>query len=429
MEKFMLSLLFCSLEMSAVSLVYMGLLKALKNRQQPVLRYYSWVVILIGFLLPVKPSFGTPALTVSAPAVSYETAQPSYAVVEQSEPIINIYQVLFVIWSVGCFAYLSVYLYRYSSFRRSIRRLSLPANNSTLALAESTAEALGITKPVRVFIMREISSPMMTGLRAPVILLPDRHFDSTELRLIIKHELTHFKHKDLWIKLLTIICRAVHWFDPMMLFITRSIEQECEHYCDHSVTAHENTENKKLYCQSILSTVSAHDKCRKCRLRPVMATNFYTPKQGLKHRLTLILSSKRKKRFAFIAITAILLTTVSGSAIAFANTADDKAHFEAPVAVPENFAVTTTAIYTTKNTAEAATPVDTAVNKKLTVTRAPEGTASEPVKTYAVTTRRSVGLEGDAVRETRQDTNPAITTVTYVTSPAERETVVTTIPA
>ena len=58
MEKFILSLLFCSIEMSAVSLVYIGLLKVLKNRQLPVLRYYSWLVILVGFLLPIKPNFG-----------------------------------------------------------------------------------------------------------------------------------------------------------------------------------------------------------------------------------------------------------------------------------------------------------------------------------------------------------------------------------
>ena len=160
---------------------------------------------------------------------------------------------------------------------------------------------------------------MMTGLLAPTILLPDRRFDDTELRLILKHELIHFKHKDLWVKLLVTVCRAVYWFDPIFILISRSIEQECEHYCDHSVITGENAEQKKLYCQSILNTVSAQNNIRKTTLHPVIATNFYTPKQGLKHRLSLILSNKRKKRFALVVFVAVVLTAASGSVIAFAS--------------------------------------------------------------------------------------------------------------
>lgn len=61
---------------------------------------------------------------------------------------------------------------------------------------------MGISASVKVIILSEIGSPMMFGLLSPVILLPNRIFAEDELRLIFKHELTHFKHKDLWVKIL-----------------------------------------------------------------------------------------------------------------------------------------------------------------------------------------------------------------------------------
>ena len=49
-----------------------------------------------------------------------------------------------------------------------------------------------------------------------------------------------------------------------------------------------------------------------------MATNFCVSKKGLKHRLGLILSKRTKKKYFAVCFTAVALTVVSGSLIAFA---------------------------------------------------------------------------------------------------------------
>ena len=410
MEKFMLSLLFCSLEMSAVSLVYMGLLKALKNRQAAVLRYYSWLVILTGFLLPIKPSFVDAAVTIGEPAPAYTAAQATAPSVH-SEPSVTPYHIVFIIWLTVALLYLAITLFRYKLFARGIKRLSKQADKRTLHIARQTAGQLGIKAPIKVLIMKEISTPMMTGLTEPVILLPEREFSDSELRLILKHELTHFKHKDLWVKLLFTICHAVHWFDPVMILIGRSIEQECEHYCDHSVIFGESACTKKLYCQSILDTVSAHKRCKESRLHPVMATNFYTPKQGLKHRLSLIVSGKRKKKFALIGVFVAALTAVSGSVVVFASNAD-VTNNEQPKAAEntvQTAAVTQAPKETTTSVSEHA-PAKTTTAKSVT-----SKTDTAPAETY----NESVYAQNE-VKKT-----------TTVTAPYfdEDEPVVTTAPA
>ena len=81
---------------------------------------------------------------------------------------------------------------------------SVPESISDMML--EVACTLGIKRRVAIYYSDIITSPMMTGLINPVILLPRREYGYDELRLIIKHELTHYKHNDLWIKLLLTIC-------------------------------------------------------------------------------------------------------------------------------------------------------------------------------------------------------------------------------
>lgn len=342
MDRFVLALLFCSAEMSAVAAVYILLLRLLKNKQAAVLRYYSWLIIIAGFLLPVKPELARPVVTVSGTAPLPADTNAA----AQTAPALSIYTVLFWVWLTGAAGYLLCCLVRYRSFQRSIKRLSSPADESTLSLALQTAEALGITAPVRVLTLPEISTPMMTGLLSPTVLLPEKQFEPAELRLILKHELTHFKHRDLWCRLPLTLCRAVHWFNPIMPVISRSLDRECEYYCDQSVVADETAEQKMLYCRSILNTVSRQNARRSKTLRPVMATNFCTPKQGLKHRLGLILSGRRRRRYFLVGVIALALTAASGSVIAFAGN-EAAAEPPSPPAVTEEtryVEVTTTTV-------------------------------------------------------------------------------------
>lgn len=404
MERFIMQLLACAAEMSVVSLVYIGLLRLLKNRQQPVVRYYVWIALLIGFLTPFKPSFGSGAVTISAPEQAV-VAVPSESV--QSSTF-NIWNVVFIVWAVGSVISLVHFAVRYKAFCKSIRRLSRSAGRDTQVLADDIATSMGIWSEVRVVVVKGLVSPMMTGLFKPTILLPERVFSKAELSLVLRHELTHFKHKDLWFKLLVVLCRAVYWFDPIMLLIDRCIDRECEYFCDSSVMKGENAEVRKRYCASILDTVSAQSRqSGNSSLRPVMATNFCVSKKGLKHRLGLILSKKAKKKYFAVCFTAVALTVVSGSFIAFA----DHKQAEQSDPQPVNAQVTTvssprvpeqTYAQTTRKTSEQ--PSETTVTYAQTTRKAAETTTV----TYEVTTA--------LVRTEQQQSSPvtweAETTVT-----------------
>ena len=302
-----------SLNMTLVALLLMIILRALKNIQSPKIRYYSWLIVLLGFLIPVRFSFGYALFHVSnaseAPAV---TAGAGTTVIKAAEAGLSwntIMAILFVIWLLGVSAFAAVSFVRFFRWKRTILRLSKPSPYYD-AFVSTFAEEMEIG-PVEVRISDAVSSPMMIGLFKPTILLPVRHYEYDELRLIIKHELTHYLHRDLWFKLLLILCRAVHWFNPFMVLFARSIEQECEYYCDMSVMENEPEKMRKVYCNSIVNTLADQVRRNGREMRPVLATSFYSPKSGLKHRFSMVLRGKTRKVIGVL-ILAGVLTIVSG---------------------------------------------------------------------------------------------------------------------
>ena len=302
-----------SLNMTLVALLLMIILRALKNIQSPKIRYYSWLIVLLGFLIPVRFSFGYTLFHVSnASEATAVTIGAGTTVIKAAEAGLSwntIMAILFVIWLLGVVVYASVSVIRFFRWKRTILRLSKPSPYYD-AFVSTFAEEMGIG-PVEVRISDAVSSPMMIGLFKPTILLPIRHYEYDELRLIIKHELTHYLHRDLWFKLILILCRAVHWFNPFMVLFARSIEQECEYYCDMSVMENEPEKMRKVYCNSIVNTLADQVRRNGREMRPVLATSFYSPKSGLKHRFSLVLRGKTRKVIGVL-ILAGMLTVVSG---------------------------------------------------------------------------------------------------------------------
>ena len=313
------AILLNSLNMSLVALLLMVILSALKNRQSPRIRYYSWLIVLIGFLIPVRFTFGKalfhfPGGSSSAPVAAGTITHP----VEATSSGISFHSVLgilFVVYLLGALSFLAFSFIRFLRWKRTVLRLSRSYAVSD-AFLKPIAEEMGVSE-ARLVLTDAVSSPMMIGLLTPTILLPVRKYDYDELRLIVKHELTHFQHKDLWIKFLLIVCRAIHWFNPLMILFGRAIEKECEYYCDMTVMEVEPKSMRKVYCQSILNTLADQVQRKNSSFRPVLATSFYSPKTGLKHRFSMVLSGK-KRTIAGILVLAVLLTAVSGFAISTA---------------------------------------------------------------------------------------------------------------
>ena len=365
MDRFVISLGVCSFMMTAVSFIYLLLSKTLKNVQSSKWRYYSWILILIGFITPIKPDFGKSAVNINISQTTetalYGNIGERHFMIERSELLLYI---VFLVWLIGIIAVLSVAFFKQRSFIRSVKRLAVPVPYSVKKAVDRLAINMRVTADVKVITVKEIASPMVVGVFKPLLILPDRCFTVKELNLILKHELVHIKRHDLLIKAFMVLCGAVHWFNPFVRFFIRAAEQECELYCDETVMKNESAEFKKMYCQSILSTVSAERKINR-RLIPALSSNFYFNKHGLKHRIKMILSFNKKYKLGFLCGLTAALTLVTGTAFAFSSDShtDDNVTFETTT-----FHTEFSSAHVSVTAAEAATEISAAMPAATAVT-------------------------------------------------------------
>lgn len=312
MMKFVVNLATCSVLMTAVSLLYVWLSDKLKDIWSAKTRCFLWIFVIIGFLTPFKPRIIEPAFNVildSNPInkmSDIDYGAPNYFHINNTK--MNVFMLLFAVWLLGFMFSAVRYIIRQQQFQGHVKRMSKPGDDTINAVAEEIARETGITE-LRVVVLPTAQSPMMTGFNAPMIILPKDDYSDDELKLILKHELTHFKRHDLIFKFFVLACKAIHWFNPFMSYISNKIDEVCELACDETVIADEEKEGRKLYCQSILSAVMITSQEK--TFKPAVSSDFGNPHHDLQHRLRMIINAGKKKRLGIVCVMVVLLIALS----------------------------------------------------------------------------------------------------------------------
>ncbi len=223
---------------------------------------------------------------------------------------INWLCLLGMLWLVGAVVALSVQLLQHHAFVRTLRRWRQPCTleNYQQVLRQ---EAAGIRTPIALYLCPTVPSPMLLGLLRPAIYLPDAELSQEELALVIRHELTHYRRRDLVVKCLLLLCRAVHWFNPVMLPLSRWLCYCQEASCDANVTANANEEDRRFYAETIIRVIR-----RQVQARTQLCTSFYGGKNGMKNRLLSIMSSAHRRRGLALCLCLVALMVFCGGALA-----------------------------------------------------------------------------------------------------------------
>ena len=335
---FLTALVTASITMSAIILLILFLNNVLKYQVSAVFRYYVWLVALTGLLIPFRPNISIPFEPVQMP-ILFETSDTASGVVgeyiqngeypsferqissqeapsisgdapsfiEENPPIPYIH-ILFAIWGVGVLAVLRLHLRIYRKFVISVRRWGIEVeSNQVLSVFQSILNHMRVNgKRLVVYSCAFVSSPMLAGFRNPTILLPEKEISADELEHIFKHELTHYRHRDLWMNLFVLLVSAMHWFNPFVHLMAKTIRMDCEAACDEAVVTGNDAEKRKEYGEAIIGFIGA-----KATMPPVLTTYFYGGSNSMKKRLSAIMDTRRKgKGVAIICVAMIVVATL-----------------------------------------------------------------------------------------------------------------------
>ncbi|MGJ8662958.1 MAG: M56 family metallopeptidase [Marinicella sp.] len=139
---------------------------------------------------------------------------------------------------------------------RHLTQQATPITNKTwLKQAYKLSQQLNLKQLPLILQSNLVNSPSTWGVRKPVILLPDLVLPSeenlsTELKVILLHEMAHIKRGD-WVWLmLAKITTALFWFNPLLWFIKHNLVTSFEQACDELVL--EQSIKPSLYVETLL---------------------------------------------------------------------------------------------------------------------------------------------------------------------------------
>ena len=344
METFLLNLLKTSL-LGSLAILAMLVLKPLwRERYRAKTRCWLWLALAVFLLLPVDFSVKN-APVQAAPPKDYtlfvgtdktaiqstdnlfgdmaEKSGQSPAAVRDTiiqRPVTNPEQkttryipvttILFYGYLAGAAAFLLYQGVSYAHFRRTVRRWKRDfARADYAAMLSDTARDLGVSAP-EMIVCEAISTPAVTGLLRPRLLLPHEHYDVQELRYILRHELCHLKRRDMLLKLVLLAANAMHWFNPVVYLMLRQADEDIELACDSAATDGLELPERAAYSRTLLAAVQSS-------VRALPATTcFGGTVERLKRRITNVLGVQKKRGLGVVALV-LALTLTAGCAVSW----------------------------------------------------------------------------------------------------------------
>ena len=286
--------------------------------------YVVWLILALRLVIPVDLSLPEPAVTVEAP--SYQVALPARAPsanlpagAQIEEPsaetgqtvpaaasavrTIPVTALLSALWLFGVLAAALVQGGGYLLARRRLLRDARPDLEAE-AQAGQTAASLGLKRAVPVRRSRQVRTPMVLGLLRPVLLLPEGQAVD---EVVLCHELTHLKRLDLAYKALLVAACWLHWFNPLVWWMSRAASENLELCCDDDVAAGRDAAFRRKYGELLLSTAEE-------KPGPTLSSRFGGSKQAMRDRLTNLFV--KKKRGRLLACTAVAVLILVGGLVA-----------------------------------------------------------------------------------------------------------------
>jgi beta-lactamase regulating signal transducer with metallopeptidase domain len=240
--------------------------------------FFGWVVVAVRLLIP----FGVPTtwspfnlakpipLPTAESAIHALAVQPGVgtenrvaALVDQARAgsALSLAQVLALIWATGAVGLAVVRFGAACTFRRKLRTASSIIDRRAEAMVHRCLEELGTPRTIPVIATDAVSAPALYGILRPRLLLPigfSAKLSDDELRLVVLHELGHWRRRDLLVQSLLCTGRILHWFNPLVWLATRQARADCELACDEFVLRRQTPAASSDYGAALLKVLGTN---------------------------------------------------------------------------------------------------------------------------------------------------------------------------
>ena len=332
-EKLLNNLMQIGLTVSLAALVPLILRRLMKKRYPARMVCVVWAILALRLLIPVQLTLPQAPVQVM-PRTSYVVQSDQTAFRQAGLPVgqnptrwvtgtqaqtlsaadtgtvktVDITDILLTLWLAGviaCVLWQGIGYYRLIHSLKGTSRSVERADLHTI-LQEQCAD-LVIDREIPLRVSSAADCPMLAGFIHPTLYLPDERISRTDAAFIFRHELTHYKHGDLWLKLLLLAARCLHWFNPLVHLIARFAQEDIEAACDDAVVRGHDGAYRRAYGETILRSAIAQVQKRKA-----LVSCFGDDKKTLMRRFEGLFDKSVKKRgVALVVMIALLVGSLS----------------------------------------------------------------------------------------------------------------------
>lgn len=327
-EKLLNNLMQIGLTVSLAALVPLILRRLMKKRYPARMVCVVWAILALRLLVPVQLTLPQAPVQVM-PRTNYVVQSNQTAFRQAGLPVaqnparwvtgtqaqmlsvadtgtvktVDITDILLTLWLAGVIACVLWQGIGYYRLIRSLKGKSRSVERADLhtILQEQCAD-LVIDREIPLRVSAAADCPMLAGFIHPTLYLPDEHISRTDAAFIFRHELTHYKHGDLWLKLLLLAARCLHWFNPLVHLIARFAQEDIEAACDDAVVRGHDGAYRRSYGETILRSAIAQAQKRKA-----LVSCFGDDKKTLMRRFEGLFDKSVKKRGVALVVMIVLL--------------------------------------------------------------------------------------------------------------------------
>ncbi len=142
------------------------------------------------------------------------------------------------LWGLGVVLLSARLIGGWSVARRLTRVHVGPVSAAVSETMEELSGRLGLTRAVRVLSSTRVTSPMVVGWLAPVILLPAAALTglpASQVAALLAHELAHVRRHDYLVNLFQSVVETLLFFHPAVWWVSRQVRDAREECCDDLV--------------------------------------------------------------------------------------------------------------------------------------------------------------------------------------------------
>ncbi len=274
--------------------------------------YGMWIMVLLRLMVPWnlpilipwnEPGMAEPQVEQAGNAVRLEVPLAKTGAAEG--PSLGLEEGLILLWAAGAAVVILITAGKHLRFLRQANE-SLPGNTEFLCRWKSSHP---LRRAYAIRVSDQISGPVTCGLIHPRIILPQgMDASEEEMELILAHEWVHIRRLDLLFQYGLVLCRAIHWFNPLVWLMADYARRDLERSCDEVVLRGAGREQRKRYAWVLLRFSVPKTELGAWKL------NLSVFQNELEERIVCVMKKRKFSLIALILSGALLITAVGAFA-------------------------------------------------------------------------------------------------------------------